>query len=150
MKKNIANDIVVFFRTMKISIWIGIAVSCILFFLVFQGYEYIDPEIDISIPKPSYQPGAVFGTSYISNGDVCTRALEYCRGGWYDLPMDSEEYVEGVIRHCCESYLRYISLFSLLMGVATFIGVPILVFLYRILSRSIQYSKIWIDENKTI
>jgi hypothetical protein len=144
MKKNLANDIVIFFRTMKISIWIGIAVSCILFFLVYQGYEYINPKIDVTIPGEWSSPIT------IANADVCTRALEHCRGGWGDLPIGSEESVESVIKHCCESYLNYILLFSLLMGVATFIGVPTLVFLYRMLSRSIQYSKTWIDENKTI
>jgi hypothetical protein len=145
MKKNLANDVVVFFRTMKTSIWIGIAVSCILFFLVYQGYEYIDPEIDYTISG-----SGLSGMNYIANGDVCNRAVIHCRGGWHNIRSDSEEYVESVIKHCCESYLNYILLFSLLMGVATFIGVPILVFLYRMLSRSIQYSKTWIDENKTI
>ncbi|MDR3235817.1 MAG: hypothetical protein LBT48_03715 [Prevotellaceae bacterium] len=140
-KKHFANDIVVFFKAMKVSVWIGLAVVGILFFLVYDGYNYINPKIGVR----EYGNG-LEKRFLVSNAEVCYRAVNEYGGGLSGTPAG----MESVIRHCCKAWLINKSLFSLLMGFVTFIGIPLLTFFWRVLSRSVQHSKTWIDENRTI
>jgi hypothetical protein len=46
-KHEMANEIAILFKSMKISFLLGIIVACFLFFVVYNCVKYINPDIKI-------------------------------------------------------------------------------------------------------
>jgi len=144
-KTNFANDVAVFFKTMKISVFIGLATACVLFFLLYEGHEYINPEVRVT--KQGGGSMIMFG---MNNYSIYMRAVEHAYGH-RNIDVSLPAYViENSVKRACEVYLRDKLFLSVFIGFLIFIGVPLLVVLYRMSSRTMKQSTDWIKENKSI
>jgi hypothetical protein len=147
IENHFANEIVTFFKVMKVSVFIGLVVSCGLFFGIYEGHEYINPKIDITIINHNHYSREVIGME-----ERYKKALDYSYG--YDwnshLFMHPESLVEDSIKRSCKEYLNDKLILSLLIGLIVFLGVPVLVVLSHITSRAMKQSRQWVDKNRTI
>ena len=159
-KKNFANGIVVFFKAMKISAFIGVAVFLLCFFVIYEGNHCINPdEYDIR-QEYSFNSGDVIAsrnaygiTVYSENSTYhipakYLKALDYCNNG--HVGWNSRYYSFELIENACATYLKHVILCSLLFGFTAFLGIPTVIILFCIVSSFTKYAKKWVDNNQTI
>lgn len=144
-KHLIANEIVIFFKALRISALIGIVTVIIMYFGFYQAYKCFNPDVTNAkiVPEGGYSTA-----SRIYYGDTFYRRV-YKYYHWSTSPRSTYGLQEE-IKECCKLWLKDRLIHSILFGLATFLAVPIFVVFIRLIYRTFIISKNWIDKNKTI
>lgn len=147
-KTIVANEITRFFRFFRFSIPIGIGVIFIFFLLVFEGYKTFNPDLSNTNYVPST---SMYETGRIVYGNTFNRkAMYFYKGDFYSINFSNTQGLKNEIESAIKYYQEEKIKTSILFGVITIFGLPILVILIRQIRSSVKSSREWLDENKTI
>lgn len=149
-KSIIANEVLRFFRSFKISIPIAIIIFLIYYMGVYKAYEGF--EIDYSgVRYDTLQiiQGIPYGNIYWGSNYNYNAVCEY-RKNIGDENVFSTSQLQNLIWRSRNYYQSKYFDISLLYGLLTLLGLPIILLIIRILILSLKNGKEWVDENKTI
>jgi hypothetical protein len=143
-KQDIANDISIFFKILKITTPIGIVLFCVLYFLIFRIPESKKPD--------------VLGVWSLSTNDKYISFTNRYGNDWnekvwrwyvdhYNCTFSIDQFL--MIR-AHDTWVEDKSKLTIILSLSEFLGIPILFILARIILRRYFRAKQWIDENKTI
>ncbi|MDR2292309.1 MAG: hypothetical protein LBE11_02420 [Prevotellaceae bacterium] len=137
-KHKIANEIAILFKSMKLSSLLGIIVACFLFFVIYNCFKYINPDIKINIKEYGYIKEI---ESIETDIDYKTIGIDIS-----NMSLTGPTNLTKALKRSCKEYVINKLGFSLLIGLIVFLGIPVLVVLYRRISHAVN----WVNENKTI
>ena len=156
-KSRIANQIVVFFKTLKISTIIAVLAFAVMYFGVYKAHECFNPDVyelkmrigrdfnhvlsyDDIVPHEDRNNVIVYGNRFLMDlRDYYNMRVP----GWYSVLFDETE-------DCCRWWLRDRAIHSGLVAVAILFGIPLIVITIRFSVHSIKGAKSWVDENRTM
>jgi hypothetical protein len=164
-KQQIANETALFFRMFKISGIITVLIFSAFFFGVYEGFKTFNADLSEVYYRPPDDPKTMArdkdGSFLHPPSNASWRyGNEFNQKAYYFkshaklsygvmVPNDIDDLKTKIIESI-KYYQKEKLKISLIISLLAFIGIPILVSIFRITISGIKQGKTWVDENRTI
>lgn len=156
-KSKIANQIVVFFKTLKISALIAVLAFAGMYFGVYKAHKCFNPdvyELKIGLRGDSRHVIPPEDLLYVRNSSDLyvygNRFLMDLRDHYNLWAPKTYSSLWDSTKNCCRWWLKERARHSGLVAAAVLFGIPLIVITIRFSAHSIKGAKSWVEENRTI